>query len=253
MNRLRFTSHLSASAAALLAATGLALAGCSSGSSSSPSSSPPSATGTAPAGSPNGSSFTGTPLFPVAVGNTWAYKVTTAGLATGSATDKIIAVVPVTGGDQVTTMHEIQGMGSTSGKETFLFGSDGSITMPLTSLSNGAFKIKSGGIVWPSQAQIESGRPYTSTIRATVTVAGQSRNVSTHVTVRGAGPATVRVPAGTYQATVVVDTLSEKFAGIAVSIRIRTWMVTGIGPVKSQVTANGATASTEELKYFTKG
>jgi len=251
MNRLRFTSRPSASAAVLLAATGLALAGCSSG--PSPSASPPSATGTAPAGSPNGSAFTGTPLFPVTVGNTWVYKVTTAGLAAGTATDKIIAVVPVTGGDQVTTMHQVQGMGSTSGKETFLFGSDGSITMPLTSPGSGAFKISSGGIVWPSQAQIDSGRPYTSTIRATVTVAGQSRDVSTHVTVRGAGPATVKVPAGTYQATVVVDTLSEKFAGVAVSIRIRTWMVRGIGPVKSQVTANGTTASTEALKYFTKG
>jgi hypothetical protein len=253
MNRLRFTSRLSASAAALLAATGLALAGCSSGPSPAASSSPPSATGTAPAGSPDGGAFTGTPLFPVTVGNTWVYKVTTAGLAAGTATDKIIAVVPVTGGDQVTTMHRIQGMGSTNGKETFLFGSDGSITMPLTSLGSGAFKISSGGIVWPGQAQIDSGHPYTSTIRATVTVAGQSRDVSTHVTVRGAGPATVKVPAGTYQATVVVDTLSEKFAGVAVSIRIRTWMVRGIGPVKSQVTANGTTASTEELKYFTKG
>jgi hypothetical protein len=253
MNRLRFTIRPSASAAALLAVTGLALAGCSSGSSPSASSSPPSPTGAAPAGSPNGSAFTGTPLFPVTVGNTWVYKVTTAGLTAGTATDKIIAVVPVTGGDQVTTMHRVQGMGRTSGKETFLFGSDGSITMPLTSLGNGAFKISSGGIVWPSQAQIDSGRPYTSTIRATVTVAGQSSDVSTHVTVRGAGPATVKVPAGTYQATVVADTLSEKFAGIAVSIRIRTWMVRGIGPVKSQVTANGTTASTEELKYFTKG
>jgi hypothetical protein len=251
MNRLRSTSRLSASAAALLAATGLALAGCSSGPSASPS--PPSATGTAPAGSPDGAAFTGTSLFPVTVGNTWVYKVTTAGLAAGTATDKIIAVVPVTGGDQVTTMHKFQGMGGTSGKETFLFGSDGSITMPLTSLGSGAFKISSGGIVWPSQAQIDSGHSYTSTIRATVAVAGQSRHVSTHVTVKGAGPATVKVPAGTYQATVVVDALSEKFAGIAVSIRIRTWMVRGIGPVKSQVTANGTTASTEELKYFTKG
>ena len=61
------------------------------------------------------------------------------------------------------------------------------------------------------------------------------------------------MPAGTYQATVVVDTLSEKFAGISVSIRVRTWMVRGIGPVKSQVTADGATVSGEEMKSFTRG
>ncbi len=243
MNRLRSTCRMSTGAAALLAVTGLALAGCSSGSSSSVPAAPPLAAGTAAAGSPNGSAFTGTQLFPVKVGDTWVYKVATGGLPVGTATDKIIAVVPVTGGDQVTTMHQLTGAASSSAKETLLFGSDGSITMPLTSLGNGTFKISSGGIVWPSQAQIDSGRPFTSTITATVTVAGQSHNVSTHVTVRGGGTATVRVPAGTYQATVVNDKLAEKFAGISVSIRIRTWMVRGIGPVKSQVTTNGATVS----------
>jgi hypothetical protein len=64
--------------------------------------------------------------------------------------------------------------------------------------------------------------------------------------------ATVTVPAGTYQATVVDDTLAEKFMGVSVSIRIRTWMAKGVDPVKSQVTTNGTVVSSEELKSFTK-
>ena len=41
--------------------------------------------------------------------------------------------------------------------------------------------------------------------------------------------------------------------GISISLRIRTWMAKGIGPVKSQVTTNGTVVSSEELKSFTKG
>jgi mucin-22 len=252
MNRHRSISRMSAGRATLLAAAALALAGCSSGSSTSAVSSSVSspAGGSATASTSAGGSFTGTALFPVAVGNTWVYKVTAVGLSTGTATDKITAVVPVAGGNQVTTTHRLNG---TTAKETFLFSSDGSITTPLTSLGNATFKINSGGIVWPSQAQIDSGQPHTSTIAITTTIAGQTRNLTTHVTVQGAGPATVTVPAGTYHATVVEDTLAEKIAGISVSIHIRTWLVHGIGPVKSEVTTNGTTVSGEELKSFTRG
>jgi hypothetical protein len=249
MNRRGSTSRLSAGCAALLTVSGLALAGCSSGSP------PPAAPSVPPAppaaaGTPSGGSFAGTPLFPVAVGNTWVYQVTTAGRPAGTAVDKVTAVVPVAGGDQVTTTHELNG---TTVKETFLFGSNGSISMPLPSLGSSTFKLKSGGIVWPSHAQIMSGQPHASTIEATVTIAGQARNVSTHVTVQGAGSATVTVPAGRYRTTVIDDTLTEDFMGASLGIRIRTWLAPAVGPVKSQVTTDGTTVSGEVLKSFTKG
>jgi hypothetical protein len=57
----------------------------------------------------------------------------------------------------------------------------------------------------------------------------------------------------TYQATVIDETVAEKVRGISISLRIRTWMAKGTGPVKSQVTANGTTVSGEELKSFTTG
>ncbi len=190
MNRHSSISRMSAGCATLLAAAALALAGCSTGSpTSAASSSASSPAGSAVAGTSSGGSFAGTALFPVAVGNTWVYKMTAVGLSAGTATDKITAVVPVAGGNQVTTTHRLHG---TTVKETFLFGSDGPITMPLTSLGNATFKINSGGIVWPSQAQIDSGQPHTSTIAITATIAGQTRNVTTHVTVRG--PARPRSP-----------------------------------------------------------
>jgi hypothetical protein len=250
MNRRRTTSRLSASCAALLAVTGLALAGCGSGSSSSASSSSSPAVAGAGTGASAGGSFAGTPLFPVTVGNTWVYQVTTVGIPGGTAVDKVTAVVPAAGGNQVTTTHEFHG---TTVKETLLFGPNGTISMPLPSLGSSTFKLRSGGIVWPSHAQIMSGQPYNSTIKATVTIAGQAHNVSTHVTVQGAGSATVTVPAGTYHATVIDDSLTEKFMGVSVGIRIRTWLAPGVGPVKSQVTTDGTTVSNEELKSFAKG
>ena len=47
----------------------------------------------------------------------------------------------------MTTTHDLHG---TTVEKTFLFGSNGSISMPLPSLGSSTFKIKSGGIVWPS-------------------------------------------------------------------------------------------------------
>ena len=56
-----------------------------------------------------------------------------------------------------------------------------------------------------------------------------------HVTVQGAGTQSVTVPAGTYNATVVNMTMSETIHGFAVSSEVRTWLATGVGPVKTEV------------------
>ena len=258
MNRHSSTSPTSVSCALLLAVSALALAGCGPGSSSSTSppssaspSPPPTGTGSAAASAPSGGSFTGTLLFPVAVGNTWVYKTTTAGITTGTTVDKVIRVVPVPGGNQVTTTHAYNGA---TVKETLVFNADGSITTPLPSLSSGGtVAVKSGGVIWPSQAQINSGQAHTSAIVLRITIGGQARTITTHVTVRGSGSATVTVPAGTYQTTILDSTLAEKIAGVSLSILIRTWLANGVGPVKDQVITDGTVVSGEELKSFTRG
>jgi hypothetical protein len=253
MNRYRFTSRLAIAGAALLGVAGLAVAGCGSGAASTStagtasSAASTAASTAAPAG---GSSFTGTALFPIAVDNTWTYKIVTAGVAAGTTADKIIKVTPVSGGNQVTTAHSFNGVTTT---ETLLFGSDGSITQPLTSIGSTTVRVKSGSIVWPSQAVIDSGQPVKSTIVIVASVAGQSHSITAHVTVKGAGSATVTVPAGTYHTTIVKSTISESIAGFTVSIAIQDWLAPGVGPVKTQVATDGRVISGEELTSFVKG
>jgi hypothetical protein len=252
--------------AAVLIAVGLALAGCGSSSSSSPSlasggSSTPTSTGSGSStnlGS-GGTGSGGTALFPVAVGNTWVYDDTLAGHESGTTTNMITAVMPDSGGQKVTiTTHSaIAGLPSTPTTLTYQFNSDGSISVPFTQIGNSSVTVKAGGVVWPPASALDSGQPTTSTLSLQIKEAGQTVNAKADVTVKGGGTASVTVPAGTYQATQVVETISEHVLGIKVSIEIRTWLANGVGPVKSVAsTTSGSvseTVSSEVLKSFKKG
>lgn len=101
-----------------------------------------------------------------------------------------------------------------------------------------SIKIKSGGVLWPSAAQLASGQPHHDTLVMTMTMAGQTTTMRSHIVVKGDGTQTVRVPAGTYQATVIDELMTEKFSGVAINMDIRTWVVNGVGPVKSEMTSN---------------
>ena len=73
--------------------------------------------------------------------------------------------------------------------------------------------------------------------------------------VKGGGTHSVTVPAGTYQATVVDQTMAETVLGHPVNIVVRTWLAPGVGPVKSEVLSKASATSamniTEVLKSFT--
>jgi hypothetical protein len=258
-----------ATAAAVLAA-GLALAGCGSAASSSPGGSAAnSATNSATAAAGRGSATSGTSggtaagasasvPFPVAVGNTWNYKITT-GSESGTTVNKMTAVTPVAAGQQV-TMLTTDHVGSVNGsaKETYLFHADGSIGYPLGSFSPGSgVTVTSNGIVWPPASVIASGKPSQSTLNISIKVAGQTLSTTAHVTVQGAGTATVTVPAGTYQTTVVLVTERVEIVGITASIQVKTWLAPDVGPVKELVNTNEGSATSvvanEELLSFTKG
>ena len=145
--------------------------------------------------------------FPVTVGNAWNYKITTGG-ASGTTINKMTAVTPVATGQQV-TMLTTDHVGSVNGsaKDTYLFHTDGSISYPLGSFSPGSgVTVTSNGVVWPPASVIASGKPSQSTLNISIKAAGQTLSTTAHVTVQGAGTATVTVPAGTYQATVVLVT-----------------------------------------------
>jgi hypothetical protein len=250
--------------AAAIAAAGLALAACGPNSTSgtSSSSSPKSAAaGQASTSSNSGTSgngtATGSALFPMTVGNTWVYNVTLSA-EKGTATDRITAVTPISGGQQATMTHSDDFLGlSKTTTDTIIFHSDGSISIPMTQAGSTAVTIKSGSILWPSAADLASGQSRANKIVMTATTAGHSVTITADVVAKGAGSATVTVPAGTYQATVIDQTIAEHFEGIAIDMQIQTWDASGVGPVKSEVnsTIGGktTTVSVEELKSFTKG
>jgi hypothetical protein len=275
MNRFSFSSFMShrpAVCAAVIAAAGLALAGCGASASSSSGSSSGTTSGSAASGQAAASTSansgtsgsglgTAASMFPATVGNTWVYAETLSAAEKGTVTNRITAVAPIAGGERVTmsSSDSLAGLGAatTPSTVTLILHSDGSISLPLTQLGSSAVKVKSGSVVWPSAAVLASGQPRTDTLVITAAVAGQTLTIAAHVVVRGAGSATVTVPAGTYQTTLIDETITEHIEGIALSTEIQNWDANGVGPVKTAVltTAGSKTTivSTQELKSFTKG
>lgn len=268
MNRSGFTARSSAAGVlAAAAASGLVLAGCasSSGSDAASTSGSGSGQGTAGAsaaaassGSSGSTSATTAAFFPLAVGNTWVYAVTGGTLSRGTVTNQVIALAPAAGGTKATLRAKETLAGSpTTTTSSLIVHSDGSISVPLTQVGNSAFKLESGSVIWPSAAELASGQPHRDTLVISMGGAGRSGTVRAHVVVKGEGTQTVRVPAGTYQATVINEAMTEKVSGFAVILNIRTWVANGVGPVKDEVTSSAggrsAISIVEVLKSFTKG
>jgi hypothetical protein len=265
------TARRAATAAALIAAAGLVMAGCKNSTTSSGtgnSASTGSASGSASSSASTGTSGSGgggttaggdvPAYFPIGVGNTWVYETHLTSSGSTTTTNKMTKVEP-DGSARRVTMQVSTGLTGTAKAVTvtYLFNSDGSITVPIGQLAGGIVKIKSGSIVWPSVAALDSRQPHTSTLVFDATIAGHTDHVSAHVTVQGGGSQSVTVPAGTYQAHVINETFREKIAGISVSLRLKTWVANDVGPVKSDLVTKSGTRSVpgtvEELKSFTKG
>jgi hypothetical protein len=260
MNRHLVLPRGAVGAAAVLAAAGLVLTGCKGSSTAAGAASSPAAGHSSSSSSGSGSSGSGSSgtslaaYFPAAVGDTWVYK-TSDSIGTGhTVTNKMTRVTPVAGGERV-TMQTNTGNGRPL-KLTYIFHSDGSISMPLSQLSQPGAKVAlvSGKILWPSAAQLASGQPYQGKLIFTVTLDGHTVREVSHVKVKGGGTQSVTVPAGTYNAQVVDETMTERFDGVKVSTHLVTWVVNGVGPVKSDLMASADVPGTVEvLKSFTKG
>lgn len=250
--------------AALLAASGLALAGCKgspSASGSSNSSATASATSTAGSGG-HGSGASGTSLtadYPVAVGNTWVYQTQASGLSHGTVTSKMTSVAPVSAGQRVRMRVTSNSAGAKmlTATATYLFHSDGSITVPFTQFSTAKVRIISGRIIWPTTAQLKSRQRLHSRLVVEATILGRQLRIAARVVVRGGGTQAVAVPAGSYRAQVVEETVTEKVDGTLATTKVRTWLAPGVGPVKEQELTSAAgsagTSSVEVLKSFTRG
>jgi hypothetical protein len=247
---------------AAAAAAGLALAGCGGGSAAGSSGS---TTGSgSPAGQPTASggasSVTAPAIFPATVGDTWVYQEKVTEMK-GTVTNQVAAVSPQAGGGEKVTMKsraDLSGLPHTATSQTFIIHPDGSISVPLTQVGSTAITVKSGSIVWPSAAQLAAGRPQTSTLVVSVNEGGHTLTEKANIVARGAGTQTVHVPAGTYRATVINETMTVKVMGFRVGMDIRTWLASGVGPVKSEVSTKAAALSSgivseQVLKSFTKG
>jgi hypothetical protein len=264
--------HPAIAVAALAAMAGLILAGCSAGGSGTGSSTGGPSGGSsssASAGTSSGSGSGSTSVvssasvpFPIGVGDTWKYTDTTNAVSDGKTVNKISAVNPVSGGQQVTMNAVITTLGHVShSKAYFIFHPDGSISYPFSQFNTGtsATKVRllSGNIVWPSAAAIDSGQVTHSTLKIQFSLSGVKKELTSHLTVKGDGTQSVTVPAGTYSATVVIMTESETVEGIAVTSEIKTWLANGVGPVKTEVIigegGHSTVAAENVLTSFTKG
>ncbi len=254
------------SAIALVAtAAGLVLTGCgpSSSSASGPGSSAgPSASSTKSTSTSGGSSSVTTSdsvPFPDTVGDTWTYKSSIGD--GGTVVNKVASVTSVSSGQKVRMedTSTIAGARRTT-SVYYILQPDGSISLPFSQFSQGSssgvsVKLISGGIFWPSASQLASGQAQHSILKIEYVIDGKKDVSTAHVTVRGEGTQTVTVPAGTYSATEVQMIEAEKFESYNISLEVRTWLASGIGPVQTEVTDIDGTGAVvkEQLLSFVKG
>ena len=202
-------------------------------------------------GAPGGTPAIASTVIPAQLGDTWVYAVNSSVLGKGTETNRISAVTPVAGGQRATLSSSLRLAAS---KEPFKFasdfiaGADGSIKFASTSFMGA--KLASANVNWPSPAALTPGRPRIST------VTGSFLGVRTteRVAVTEVGPAAVTVPAGSYQATLLEQTVTDRAGGRTV---IKAWVVNGIGEVKSETTVmvkgQREVSNVETLTSFTRG
>ena len=204
-----------------------------------------------PTGTTAGAPAVAATVLPAQLGDTWVYAVDSTALGKGTETSRISAVTPAAGGQRATLMTSLRLAGA---KQPFRFasqfiaGADGSVKFGSTSFMGS--RLASANVNWPSPASLTPGHPRTST----VTGSFLGFKTTERLTITEVGPATVTVPAGTYQATLLEQIVTSHGGGREV---IKSWVANGIGQVKTDtsVLVKGAreVSLVQELTSFTKG
>ncbi|HEV2375833.1 MAG TPA: hypothetical protein VGS19_27160 [Streptosporangiaceae bacterium] len=202
-------------------------------------------------GASGGTPAVASTVIPAQLGDTWVYAVDSSALGRGTETARISAVTPAAGGQHATLSTSLRLAGAKAALKfaaDFTVGADGSVTFRSASF-NGA-KVASANANWPSPATLTPGQPRTST----VTEDFLGFKTTEHVAVTEVGPATVTVPAGTYQATLLEQAITDGPGSQSV---IKAWVVNGIGQVKTETTivvkGEREVSTAQELLSFTKG
>jgi len=196
--------------------------------------------------------------FPTTVGDSWTYNNTNG----TTSENKIASATQVAAGQQVTMDTTFKDNGTTTHDSyEYIIEPNGQIALPTSqfapSSSGVTFKVLSGGIFWPSAAQLASGQPVHTTLTMEFTVAGKTQTITEHITSQGQGTQSVTVPAGTFSASVVNVQESATIEGYNTTLDDKTWLASGVGPVQSELIDidGGKTSITnkEELVSFVKG
>jgi hypothetical protein len=196
--------------------------------------------------------------FPTTVGDSWTYNNTNG----TTSENKIAANTQVSSGQQVTMDTAFTDNGTTTHDSyEYIVEPNGEISLPTSqfapSSSGVTFKVISGGIFWPSAAQLASGQPVHTTLTMEFTVAGKTQTITEHITSQGQGTQTVTVPAGTYSTSVVEVQESADIDGYSTTLDDKTWFASSVGPVQSELidVTGGKTSidNKEELVSFSKG
>jgi hypothetical protein len=204
-----------------------------------------------PSGASGGPSAVATTVLPAQLGDTWVYAVDSSALGKGTETSRISAVRAVPGGQRATMSSSLRLAGSRAPfrfSSVFTAGADGSVSFGSTSFMGA--RLAAANVNWPSPAALTPGRPRTRTITGSFL----GFKTTERVTIINAGPAAVTVPAGSYRATLLEQTGTDGSGGRNV---IKTWVVNGIGQVKTETTVivkgQRAVSADEALTSFTKG
>jgi hypothetical protein len=196
--------------------------------------------------------------FPTTVGDSWTYNNTNG----TTSENKIASATQVAAGQQVTMDTTFTDNGTATHESyEYIIEPNGQIALPTSQFapasSGVTFKVISGGIFWPSAAQLASGQPVHTTLTMQFTIAGKTQTITEHITSQGQGTQSVTVPAGTYSASVVNVQESAAIDGYNTTIDDKTWLASGVGPVQSElITVDGGKTnltSKEELVSFVKG
>jgi hypothetical protein len=269
----RNARRAAATFAVAAAAAGLVLTGCAK-SSGSGSTAPTSGATTSGAGATAASSAaatssasqasavsaTGSAPFPTTVGDSWTYSNSNG----TTSVNKIASATQVAAGQQITMATTFTDNGTATHESyDYIVEPNGQISLPTSQFTSGfantgaTIKIVSGGIFWPSAAQLDSGQPLHTTMVMSIKVSGVNETITEHITSQGEGTQSVTVPAGTYNASVISVTESASIMGYKTTIVDKTWVATGVGPVQSElISVDGSKTSIsnkEELVSFTKG
>jgi hypothetical protein len=198
--------------------------------------------------------------FPTTVGDTWNYSNSNG----TTSENKITSSTQVAAGQEVAMAIAFTDNGTTSHESwDYIVQPNGQISLPTSqftssmSSAGASVKLLSGGIFWPTAAQVSSGQPVHSTLVMEIAVAGKTEKITEHITSTGEGNQSVTVPAGTYNATVVNVAESADFDGYNTTIDDKTWLAAGIGPVQTELLSvdGGKTDLTNKqvLTSFVKG